>query len=86
MGTGLQNLLGLRFHWQKVPVPGHHGDRVSEKEFYTHTPGNNQYLINYRVAPLGEAAAPPGLTTTENRALEANMIRNHPDFRFTPAA
>jgi hypothetical protein len=82
IGTGLYNTISLRYHWEQVPVPGHHGQRVSEREFYTHTPGNNPYLVNYHVIPLGEASPPPGLKATENRAFEANFIRNHPDYSF----
>src|SRR5262249_42803264 len=82
IGTGLVNLINLRYHWQKVPVPGHHGEKVSEGEFYTHTPGNSKYLVNYQVVPVGEASAPAGLRATENRAFEANVRDNHPDFKF----
>jgi hypothetical protein len=81
-GTALYNTLSLRFHWQKVPVPGKHGERVSEREFYTHTPGNNKYLVNYHVVPLGETPPPPSLRATENRAFEANVRQNRPDFTF----
>jgi hypothetical protein len=49
---------------------------------YTHTPGNNKYLVNYHVVPLGETSAPPGLRANENRAFEANIKVNHPDYRF----
>jgi len=72
----------LHFHWQKVPVPGHHGEKVSENEFYTHTPGNNKYLVNYHVVPLGETSPPSDLRATENRAFEANIKQNSPDFSF----
>jgi hypothetical protein len=82
IGTEFYNIMGLRFHWQKVPVPGHHGEKVSEREFYTHTPGNNPYLVNYRVVPLGDASPPPGLKATQNRAIEANLFQNHPDYSF----
>src|SRR5881398_2902398 len=41
IGTGLTNTVNLRYHWQKVPVPGGNGQKVSESEFYTHTPGND---------------------------------------------
>src|SRR5713101_2728813 len=82
IGTGLTNTVNLHYHWQKVPVPGHPGEKVSENEFYTHTPGNNKYLVNYHVEPLGETAAPPGLRATENRAFEANVKQNHPDYTF----
>jgi hypothetical protein len=80
--TDFYNTIGLRYHWAKVPVPGHPGEKVSEREFYTHTPGNNPYLVNYRVIPLGAASPPPGLIATENRAFQANILHNHPDYSF----
>ena len=82
LGQKFYNAVNLRYHWQKVPVPGHHGDRVSEKEFYDRTPGNNQYLVNYHVVPLGDTEAPPNLKATENRAFEVNFRQNHPDYSF----
>jgi hypothetical protein len=82
IGTGLFNIVNLRAHWDKVPVPGSNGQKVSESTFYTHTPGNNSYLVNYHVLPLGEAAPPPDLRATENRAFEANFLENHPDYSF----
>jgi hypothetical protein len=33
IGTGFYNTISLRYHWEKVPVPGHHGEKVSEREF-----------------------------------------------------
>ena len=82
IGTGFYNAVTLRNHWEKVPVPGHPGEKVSEREFYTHTPGNNPYLVNYHVVPLGAASPPAGLRTTENPAFEANLLQNHPDYSF----
>ena len=82
IGTGLYNTISLRYHWEKVPVPGHQGEKVSEREFYTRTPGNNPYLVNYHVVSLGETSPPPGLRATENRAFEANIMRNHPNYSF----
>jgi hypothetical protein len=82
IGTEFWNVVGLRVHWQKVPVPGNPGERISEREFYTHTPGNNPYLVNYHVVPLGDASPPPDLKGTENRAFEANLLQNHPDYSF----
>jgi hypothetical protein len=82
IGTGLFNVVNLRAHWDKVPVPGSNGQKVSESEFYTHTPGNSKYLVNYHVVPLGESSPPPGLRTLENRAFEANFTENHPDYKF----
>jgi hypothetical protein len=82
IGTEFYNTIALRYHWQKVPVPGHHGEKVSEREFYTHTPGNSPYLVNYQVVPLGDTTAPPGLRAADNRAFEANILQNHPDYSF----
>jgi len=82
IGQEFYNTLNFRFHWQKVPVPGHHGDRVSEREFFTHTPGNSKYLVNYNVVPLGETQPPANIRKTQNRAFEANVIQNHPDYSF----
>ena len=76
IGTGLSNLLGLRYHWSRVTVPGGNGEKISEREFETHTPGNNKYLVNYQVVPRGEATPPPYLQGTEDRAVEANAVRN----------
>jgi hypothetical protein len=82
ISTELYNTLTFRNHWEKVPVPGHPGEKVSEREFFSHTPGNNPYLVNYRVVSLGTASPPPGLMATENRAFEANILHNHPDYSF----
>jgi hypothetical protein len=82
IGTELYNLANLRAHWDRVPVPGSNGQKVSEREFYTHTPGNNKYLVNFHVVPLGEATPPAGLRANENRAFEANIRENHPDYFF----
>ncbi len=82
LGQQVRNVLGLRYHWQKVPVPGRHGDRVSEREFYQRTPGNSRHLINYQVVSQAETGPPPGLTETQNRAFEANVKYNHPDYTF----
>ncbi len=76
IGASLANLVGLRYHWTRVSVPGRNGEKVSEKEFETRTPGNNKYLINYQVVPRGEATPPPWLKGIENRAVEANAVHN----------
>lgn len=76
IGAGLANMIGLRYHWTRVPVPGGNGEKVSEREFETRTPGNNKYLMNYQVVPRGEATPPPGLKGVENRAVEANAVHN----------
>ncbi|MBV8967470.1 MAG: hypothetical protein JO331_00205, partial [Verrucomicrobia bacterium] len=82
VGTGTFNVIDLRAHWDKVAVPGGNGQKVSESKFYTHTPGNNPYLVNYHVVPIGEATPPPGLRATANKAFEANILENHPDYSF----
>ncbi len=76
VGASAANLVGLRYHWTRVPIPGGNGQKISEKEFETHTPGNNKYLVNYQVVPRGEATPPPGLRAIENRAVEANGVHN----------
>jgi len=82
LGQEARNILGLRYHWQKVPVPGHHADFVSERDFYQRTPGNSSHLINYHVVSEGDTQPPAGLTQTHNRAFEANVRSNHPDYSF----
>ena len=82
IGTGLFNIVNLRAHWDKVPIPGKNGQKVSESEFYDHTPGNDKYLVNYHVVLQGETTPPSGLQATENRAFEANIKVNHPDYTF----
>jgi hypothetical protein len=76
IGQSLANTVNLHYHWDRVPVPGGNGQKVSEGEFQTHTPGNDKYLVNFNVVPLGEATAPSGLSTYENRAFEANVRQN----------
>ena len=82
IGTGLFNIVNLRAHWDRVPVPGTNGLKVSESEFYDHTPGNDKYLVNYHVVLQGETTPPSGLRATENRAFEANIRENHPGYSF----
>jgi len=76
IGTGLANIVNFHYHWDRVPVPGSGGQKVSENEFQTHTPGNDKYLVNFHVVPVGPATPPPDLTSTENRAFEANFRQN----------
>jgi len=64
IGASLANLVGLRYHWTRVSVPGRNGEKVSEKEFETRTPGNNKYLVNYQVVPRGEATPPLGVESS----------------------
>jgi hypothetical protein len=82
IGTGLFNIVNLRAHWDRVPVPGTNGQKVSEREFYDHTPGNEKYLVNYHVILRGETTPPSALRATENRAFEANIKENHPGYAF----
>jgi hypothetical protein len=38
IGTGVSNVIGLRAHWDRVPVPGSNGQKVSESEWlYAYT-------------------------------------------------
>ena len=52
IGQSLANTVNLHYHWDQVPVPGANGQKVSENEFQTHTPGNDKYLVNFNVVPL----------------------------------
>ena len=63
-------------------LPGTKGQKVSESEFYDHTPGNDKYLVNYHVVLRGETTPPSDLRATEDRAFEANIKENHPDYSF----
>jgi hypothetical protein len=76
IGQGLANTVNLHYHWDRVPVPGSGGQKVSEGEFQTHTPGNDKYLVNFNVVSVGPATPPSGLEYTENRAFEANVRQN----------
>ncbi len=82
IGTGLFNIVNFRAHWDRVPIPGSQGQKVSESEFYDSTPGNNKHLVNFHVVPRGETTIPPGLKADQNRAFEANIRENHPDYSF----
>ena len=79
IGTGLFNIVNIRTHWDQVPVPGTNGQKVSESEFYDHTPGNDKYLVNYHVVLVGETTPPPGLRSTENRAFRSQYQRKPPE-------
>ncbi len=76
IGQNVANTVNLHYHWDKVPVPGSNGQKISENEFQTHTPGNDKYLVNFNVVPLGTATAPTDLSTYNNRAFEANIRQN----------
>ena len=53
-----------------VPVPGSHR-LESERQFYTTTPGHNQFLINYETEKLAKTIEAHGLT-----ALQTNLSHN----------
>jgi hypothetical protein len=82
IGTDMSDAVSLRYHWDRVPVPGSNGEKISEKEFESHTPGNDKYLVNFKVVPLGPASAPDGLKGNRNRAFEANVRQNVRDRTF----
>jgi hypothetical protein len=82
IGTDMSDTVSLRYHWDRVSVPGSNGKIVSEKEFESHTPGNNKYLVNFHVVPSGAASPPGGLRAKENRAFEANVRQNVHDRTF----
>src|ERR1700726_5229092 len=37
---------------------------------------------DYKVVPLGDTTAPPNLMAKDNRAVDANVLANHPDYSF----
>src|SRR5260370_32969259 len=74
IGQSLANTVNLHYHWDKVPVPDGNGQKVSEGEFQTHTPGNAKHLVNFHVVPLGGVTPPSDLKTFENRAFVANPV------------
>ena len=84
IGTGLYNLVGLRAHWDRVPVPGSNGQKVSESEFYTHTPGNNKYLVNYHFVLQGETTPPrvcEPLRTGRSKPISEKTTQTIPSIR-----
>ena len=60
IGQSLANTVNLHYHWDRVPVPGSNGQKVSEGELQTHTPGNDKYLVNFNVVPLGRSNSAVG--------------------------
>jgi hypothetical protein len=82
IGTNMSDAVSLRYHFDHVSVPGSNGEKISEKKFESRTPGNNKYLVNFQVVPLGAASPPGGLQAHENRAFEANVRQNVRDRTF----
>jgi len=59
--------------FNEVPAPGPEEKLESEREFYTHTPGHNQFLINHVTIDRHETINSPGGLP----ALEENLLHNH---------
>jgi hypothetical protein len=68
IGTGLASV-SKGFNTVEAPGPGDKPE--SEREFYTHTPGHNQFLINHVTEKLPETIASHSIP-----ALETNLRHN----------
>lgn len=74
IGTGIAASTKV---FNEVPEPGSAKTEESEREFYTHTPGHNQSLINHVTEKLPETIGSNG-----GRALENNLKHNLKDDVF----
>jgi hypothetical protein len=70
IGTGLAS---ISKGFNTVEVPGPAEKPESEREFYTHTPGHNDFLINHVTIDRRETINSPGGLP----ALEENLLHNH---------
>ena len=59
--------------FNEVPVPGPGEKLESERQFYTHTPGHDEFLINHVTIDRHETINSPGGLP----ALEENLLHNH---------
>jgi hypothetical protein len=76
IGTGLAS---VSKGFNEVEVPGPENTQVSERKFYTLTPGHNEMLINHVTVDKHETInSPNGLP-----ALEENLQHNHAGNGFT---
>ena len=53
----LANTVNLHYHWDQVTVSGANGQKVTENEVQTNTPGNEKHLVNLKVVPMAAATA-----------------------------
>lgn len=70
IGTGLASI-SKGFNTVEAPGPGDKPE--SERQFYTHTPGHNDFLINHVTIDRHETINSPGGLP----ALEENLLHNH---------
>jgi len=76
IGTGLAS---VSKGFNEVEAPGPRSTQVSERKFYTSTPGHNEMLINHVTVDKHETInSPSGL-----HALEENLQHNHAGNGFT---
>jgi hypothetical protein len=59
--------------FNEVPAPGPAEKLESERQFYTHTPGHNEFLINHVTVDRHDTINSPGGLP----ALEENLLHNH---------
>lgn len=71
------NLGAIGKRWDRVPPPGLEQKSVSERLYFTNTPGNNKTLVNHHVAAVDSSAPLKG----EN-AVDANLSNNIKDGIF----
>jgi hypothetical protein len=76
IGTGLASV-SKGFNTVEAPGPG--DKPVSERKFYTSTPGHNQMLINHETVDLHQTIDSP----RGNPAFETNLEQNFPGNGFT---
>jgi hypothetical protein len=76
IGTGLAS---VSKGFNTVEAPGSGDKPESEREFYTHTPGHNEFLINHVTVDRHEMINSPGGLP----ALEENLLHNHAGEGFT---
>jgi len=83
---GTSMLLGIKPKWGAMAILGFlAGVSPVMHDFWNHSDEkaqNEMIHFSKNVALLGAASPPPGLKSHENRAFEANILENHPDYSF----
>ena len=86
LGSSLGKIIGGRWAWNEVPVPGFKADGtprdvISERDFYLSTPGNNRYLINYVITPYTAQ-----IPSHASDAFDLNLLNNSKERVFYTSA
>ena len=69
IGTTAGSIVNGHWRWNQVAVPRTQ-QRISERNFYLSTPGNDNYLVNYEIVPT------QGTFTGDSDALDYNLDHN----------